>query len=215
MVTNNTMYSFRRHDICLIFFYLGKNVFYLPKGTDYTAIMAPSTDTDPKKRAEKTKINEQLILECIGKANIQGVGIKGRIRSKSQEIVPKSVDCVVSVGAISRSSAPVETVNEAFRMLRPGSPIHNSISVYAINPKCIIIYDQPLNPMQIPGGLFVFVESDGSNDTIEKILRIFPEKIIGGDSAGQKAVKAAAKAQVAPLSLPLCLSLRERESLLR
>jgi hypothetical protein len=45
----------------------GKNVFYLPKGSEYTAIM--KADSDPKKMKEKANMNEQLILECIGKAN--------------------------------------------------------------------------------------------------------------------------------------------------
>jgi hypothetical protein len=47
----------------------GKNIFYLPKGVEYTAIMNPGED-DPKKVKEKSRINEQLILECIGKANM-------------------------------------------------------------------------------------------------------------------------------------------------
>jgi hypothetical protein len=47
----------------------GKNVFYFPKAIDYTAIMSVGTDSDPKKQKEKAKVNEQLILECIGKAN--------------------------------------------------------------------------------------------------------------------------------------------------
>ena len=67
------------------------------------------------------------------------------------------MDCVISVGAISRSDRPVETINEAFRMLRPG-------------------------------GLFVFVEPDNSGDMAEQILKIFPEKIVGASSAGEKAV---------------------------
>ncbi len=45
----------------------GKNVFYVPGGTEYIAIM--STGSDPKKRAEKSKMNERLILECVGRAN--------------------------------------------------------------------------------------------------------------------------------------------------
>jgi hypothetical protein len=47
----------------------GKNVFYLPKGIDFTAVMSTGNDADMKKQKEKARINEQLILECIGKAN--------------------------------------------------------------------------------------------------------------------------------------------------
>jgi hypothetical protein len=48
----------------------GKNVFYLPKNAEYTAIMSKDAgETDEKKKKEKAAINEQLILECIGKAN--------------------------------------------------------------------------------------------------------------------------------------------------
>ena len=43
------------------------SVFYLPKGTEYTAIMNPGSDTG--KTNDKIRINEQLILESIGKAN--------------------------------------------------------------------------------------------------------------------------------------------------
>lgn len=35
------------------------------------------------------KINEQLILECIGKANRDGLGLRGKIRTKTQELQPK------------------------------------------------------------------------------------------------------------------------------
>ena len=45
----------------------GKNVFYLPSAVEYTAIMSPGNS--PEKVKEKSRINEQLILECIGKAN--------------------------------------------------------------------------------------------------------------------------------------------------
>lgn len=45
----------------------GKNIYYLPKGTDYTAVMNPGNDQSKIK--EKTRINEQLVLECIGKVN--------------------------------------------------------------------------------------------------------------------------------------------------
>ena len=46
----------------------GKNIFYLPKKSQYTAIMSV-TENDPVKAKEKSRLNEQLILECIGKAN--------------------------------------------------------------------------------------------------------------------------------------------------
>ena len=88
----------------------GKNVFYLPKGTDYTAVMAASNDGDEKKRIEKGKMNEQLILESVGKANREGLGLRGKIRSRTQEIQPRSADCVISAGAMGRSAFPVESV---------------------------------------------------------------------------------------------------------
>ena len=125
----------------------GKNVFYLPKGTDYTAVMELPDETDEKKRIEKGKINEQLILESVGKANREGLQLQGKIRSKTQQIDPKSVDCVISAGAMSRSAKPVEdVVNEAFRMLRPG-------------------------------GLFVFIEPDGGQNggrsqVISNVLKV-------------------------------------------
>ena len=46
----------------------GKNIFYLPKRTDYTAIMPVNID-DVKAAASKFDLNERLILESIGKAN--------------------------------------------------------------------------------------------------------------------------------------------------
>lgn len=45
----------------------GKNIFYLPKGSDYLAVMPLVGDENKQK--EKAKLDEQLILECIGKAN--------------------------------------------------------------------------------------------------------------------------------------------------
>eukprot|EP00607_Mallomonas_marina_P007279 CAMPEP_0182419156 /NCGR_PEP_ID=MMETSP1167-20130531/3554_1 /TAXON_ID=2988 /ORGANISM="Mallomonas Sp, Strain CCMP3275" /LENGTH=243 /DNA_ID=CAMNT_0024593811 /DNA_START=387 /DNA_END=1118 /DNA_ORIENTATION=+ len=96
----------------------GKNVFYLPQGTDYTAVMSPGDD--PSKEKEKMRVNEQLILECIGKANVEGLGLSGRVRTRSQEIPAKSVDCVITTGSLVRSAAPVELVQEGYRLLRPG-----------------------------------------------------------------------------------------------
>ena len=51
----------------------GKNIFYLPKNSFYTAIMSNGGSDDIKdkqKQEEKQRINEQLILESIGKANM-------------------------------------------------------------------------------------------------------------------------------------------------
>ena len=141
----------------------GKNVFYLPKGTDYTAVMELPNEADEERRTEKKKINEQLILESIGKANREGLQLRGKIRSQTQQIDSKSVDCVISTGAMSRSVRPTEdVVIEAFRMLRPG-------------------------------GLFVFVEPDASNQVISNVLKVFPEKITSATSAGAKAAKAKRK----------------------
>ena len=61
------------------------------------------------------------------------------------------------MGAISRGQSAVETITEAYRILRPG-------------------------------GLFVFIEPDGSGDMVDRILKVFPEKIISDVSAGAKAV---------------------------
>lgn len=96
----------------------GKNIFYLGSGIEYTAVMSPGDN--PDKAKEKSRINEQLILECIGKANREGLNLSGKVRTRSQEILSKSVDCVVTTGALSRARAPVELIQEAYRMLRPG-----------------------------------------------------------------------------------------------
>jgi hypothetical protein len=78
---------------------------------------AAADETDPKKLAERARIDEQLVLECVGRANGQtpGLELRARIRRRSQELPPKSVDCVLSVGGISRATNPFEAVNEAFR----------------------------------------------------------------------------------------------------
>ena len=47
----------------------GKTVFYLPKKAFYTAVMSQGDSKDPLVIKEKKRFNEQLILECIGKAN--------------------------------------------------------------------------------------------------------------------------------------------------
>ena len=104
--------------------------------------MSSGTDPSPKKLKEKESINNQLILECIGKANRDGVNLQGKVRSRTQDVPSKTMDVVMSTGAIARSgSAAVELVNEVYRMLRPG-------------------------------GLFVFCDSEGSNviEAIEKVF---------------------------------------------
>ena len=97
----------------------GKNVFYLSKECDYTAVM-PIAETDPKKIKDKSSINEQLILESIGKANVGGLKLSGKLRQKTQDISSKTCDVVISVGALSRSSNSYETLMEVNRILRPG-----------------------------------------------------------------------------------------------
>ena len=69
----------------------GKNVFYLPAGTDYTAVMGEGVG-DSKKRAEKRRVNEQLILECVGKAN--GANVPGRF--VTGQVAYLRVSCVSS-----------------------------------------------------------------------------------------------------------------------
>ena len=126
----------------------GKNVFYLAPGVDYTAIMLSSAQSK-----EKAAINEQLILESVGKANgalasaATGGGLKGKLRAKSQEIRPKTQDVVLSVGAIGRAKEEDKAivVNEAFRMLKPG-------------------------------GLFVFLEP-GGDDVLSLVGKFFPLEI--------------------------------------
>lgn len=134
----------------------GKNVFYLPKGAAYTAVMSPGLDVTEKadKVRQKNAINEQLIMESIGKANRGNLNLSGKVRVKTQDIPSKSVDCVLSVGAMDRTKGKnIELVNEVYRMLRPG-------------------------------GLFVFCEPDGKQTVISDIMSIFPETIKGTASAG-------------------------------
>jgi SAM-dependent methyltransferase len=124
--------------------------------------MSSGTDQSPKKVKERESINNQLILECIGKANRDGVNLQGKVRSRTQDIPSKTMDVVMSTGAIARSgSGAVELVNEVYRMLRPG-------------------------------GLFVFCDSDGSSNVIEAIEKVFPATITSGQSAGEKSRKAKA-----------------------
>ena len=69
------------------------------------------------------------------------MGLSGRIRFKTQEIPSKSVDCILSTGALSRAKAPVEVIQEGYRMLRPG-------------------------------GIFIFVEPEGKNQTISQFTKV-------------------------------------------
>lgn len=46
----------------------GKQIFYLPRGCDYTAVM-PLGD-DVSKQKQNSNFNERVILESIGKANM-------------------------------------------------------------------------------------------------------------------------------------------------
>jgi len=133
----------------------------------YTAVMSSGSDDDSaSKRKEKEGINNQLILESIGKANRGGLNLQGKVRSRTAEIPSKSVDVVVSTGAVARAgglSAAVELVNEAYRVLRPG-------------------------------GLFVFCDADGRGDVIEAVTKVFPATITSSQSAGDKAKKRKAAA---------------------
>ena len=129
--------------------------------------MPPGRDDndDATKRKERERINNQLILESVGKANRGGLNLQGKVRSRTAEIPSKSVDVVVSTGAIARTgslSASVELVNEAYRVLRPG-------------------------------GLFVFCDADGRGDVLEAVTKVFPATITSNQSAGDKARDAASK----------------------
>lgn len=127
----------------------GKNIFYLPKGVDYTAVMPIKEQLDANKLKEKNKMNEQLILESIGKANGMGgsnYGLRGKLRQKSIDIPNRSVDCVISTGAITRATDKIGMLQEIARILKPG-------------------------------GLLLFVEND-RDQIIQTMQRIFPEEII-------------------------------------
>ena len=141
----------------------GKNIFYLSKECDYTAVM-PITETDLKKIKDKSSINEQLILESIGKANVGGLKLSGKLRQKTQDISSKTCDVVISVGALSRSSNSYETLMEVNRILRPGG---------------LFVFVEPA--------------SNSNGETIKTIESIFPKEIISTDSAGAKLEKAKAK----------------------
>ena len=93
----------------------GKNIFYLPSGSDYTAIMTVN-EKDIKKYNEKLNINEQLILECIGKVNRNDLNIIGRVRTSTNQVLPQSVDCIISINSLKRSGAfPLNLIQEAYR----------------------------------------------------------------------------------------------------
>ena len=94
-------------------------MFYLPRDVDYIAVMRPGPGLDERARREKTQLNERLILESVGRARAQGAssGLRGRVRERSQDIPPKSVDCVLSVCGLEREEpgGAFEAVNEAYR----------------------------------------------------------------------------------------------------
>ena len=152
-----------KSSICEIDAIDGKNIFYLSKECDYTAIM-PIKEIDPKKIKDKLAINEQLILESIGKANIGGLKLSGKIRQKTQDIATKTIDTVISVGALSRSNNAYETLMEINRILRPGG---------------LFVFVEPANT--------------NNGETIKTIESIFPKEIISIESAGTKIEKAKAK----------------------
>lgn len=47
--------------------------------------------------------------------NSNKLNLQGKVRARTQEIPTRSVDCVLSVGALSRSSAVDETLQEVYR----------------------------------------------------------------------------------------------------
>ena len=124
--------------------------------------MAVKGETDPKKIKEKAGLNEQLILESVGKANGMGpegkyMGLKGKVRSGTNEIPSKSADVVLSSGAITRATSDRGLIiNEAARMLKAG-------------------------------GLFVFIEKEDSVMLVEKFLQnvVAGRSKIAGGSAGK------------------------------
>lgn len=94
-------------------------MFYLPRDADYIAVMRLGPGLDERARREKTLLNERLILESVGRASAQGAstGLRGRVRQRTQDIPPKSVDCVLSVCGLQREAPgdAFEAVNEAYR----------------------------------------------------------------------------------------------------
>lgn len=143
----------------------GKNVFYLPPGCDYTAVM-PIEEVDTEKKKQKSQLNEQLILESVGKANGMGpggrpMGLRGKVRMSTSEIPNRSADVVLSTGAVGRCATENRgmTVNEAVRVLRPG-------------------------------GLFVFIERQDCG--IEALVEnFFPQDVSAGKVIGGSANTAA------------------------
>ena len=138
----------------------GKNIFYLPRGIDYTAIMAG--ETKPDKEEEKLKLDNQLVLESIGKANQNGLNLRGKVRRSSRQVDKNSLDAVISAGALGRAKPGqdrVRVVKEAYRMLRPG-------------------------------GLLIFVEPGRPDRVVADLEVAFQETIFGGVSGGEKLGKA-------------------------
>ena len=94
-------------------------MFYLPSDVDYIAVMRPGPGLDERARREKTLLNERLILESVGRASAQGSSsdLRGRVRQRTQDLPPKSVDCVLSVCGLEREppQSAFEAVNEAYR----------------------------------------------------------------------------------------------------
>lgn len=147
----------------------GKNVFYLPKNSEYIAVMPSgvadkkaleNADEKERKRIKETaQRNTQVILESIGNANRNQLNLQGKIRERTQDIQSKSVDCVISAGSLSKlkdQNSQVEKVTEIYRMLRPG-------------------------------GLFVFVEANSDCDLIDDVMyKVFPKTIQNTPTAGDK-----------------------------
>eukprot|EP01039_Chlorochromonas_danica_P001914 gene1914-2092_t len=140
----------------------GKNVFYLPATCTYTAIMPIDPSLDAKRSKERQAFNEKMVLESVAKANAIGLSLTGKVRTALTDLPAKSVDCVVSVGALDRRARDSEQaknllVNEVYRVLRPG-------------------------------GLFVFYEPVRQSSVSLKdiVLRFFPAEIRGGMSAAKR-----------------------------
>jgi SAM-dependent methyltransferase len=146
----------------------GKNIFYLPKGIEFTAIMPQDSSKGTDKEEEKLRLDNQLVLESIGKANRGGLGLSGKVRRKTQDLGPKCMDCVISTGSLNSLTRiqRLEKFNEIYRILRPG-------------------------------GLFVFVEPDGDGNFYEQLTEIFPEQIsLDTASAGEKLYRAQQKREL-------------------
>lgn len=131
-----------------------KNILYLPSGADYTAILSEDVTeiSSKEKREEAIKLQEKLIFESIGRANaiLQTDNkpiIKGKIRTSSEQLTSGSFDCVISINGVQRSSMLPQA------------------------------YFKEAYRLLRPGGLFVFVENDRTNNIISLMKQIFPEVI--------------------------------------